>query len=84
MQLTIDLDLQRRVEDILAAAVKEHPLSTGASCVVVDVETREVLAMVSVPTFQWSQFQQDFTSLRDDAMHLPLLFRAVQAEYQPG
>ncbi|HVP09852.1 MAG TPA: penicillin-binding transpeptidase domain-containing protein, partial [Phycisphaerae bacterium] len=84
VQLTIDLSLQRRIEEILTEAVKGHPPSTGASCVVIDVATREVLAMVSVPTFQWSQFQQDYTALRDDAIHMPLLFRAVQAEYQPG
>jgi penicillin-binding protein 2 len=84
VQLTVDLDLQRRVEEILLAAVREHPPSTGASCVVIDVETREILALVSVPTFQRLQFQDDYSSLRDDATHMPLLFRAVQAEYQPG
>jgi penicillin-binding protein 2 len=84
VQLTIDLDLQQRVAEILAAAVKEHPPSTGASCVVIDVDTREILAMASVPTYQRSQFQQDYSALRDDATRMPLLFRAVQAEYQPG
>lgn len=84
VQLTIDLDLQRRIAEILAIAVEEHPPSTGGSCVVVDVQTREILALVSVPTYTSSQRRYDFVALRDDAIRLPLLFRAVQAEYQPG
>jgi penicillin-binding protein 2 len=82
--LTIDFDLQRQIADLLVAAVREHPPATGASCVVIDVQTREVLALVSVPTYGATALQQDFTALRDDAIHMPLLFRAVQAEYQPG
>ncbi len=84
VQLTIDLDLQDHVADILRAAVREHPPSTGASCVIIDVESREVLALVSVPTFSRNQLRTDFAMLRDDTVHLPLLFRAVQAQYQPG
>lgn len=84
VQLTIDLDLQRRVAEILAAAVKDHPPSTGASCVVVDIQSREVLAMVSVPTYRRPRTQDEYLALRDDAVHMPMLFRAVQAEYQPG
>ncbi|MFH1419067.1 MAG: penicillin-binding transpeptidase domain-containing protein [Planctomycetota bacterium] len=84
VQLTLDLDLQRRVADILGAAVAEHPDSTGGSCVVIDVESREILALVSLPTYTRHGLAEDFASLRDDAARIPLLFRAVQAEYQPG
>jgi len=82
--LTIDFELQCKIADILAQAVHDHPPSTGGSCVVIDVQTREILALVSVPTYSAAAFQQDYTALRDDAVHMPLLFRAVQAEYQPG
>jgi penicillin-binding protein 2 len=84
LQLTIDLELQGRIAALLSAVVQEHPPSTGASCVVIDVPSREILALVSVPTYTRGQWQRDYAALRDDAAHLPLLFRAVQGEYQPG
>ncbi len=84
VQLTIDLDLQRTIADILAEVVSANPPSTGASCVAIDVETREILALVSVPTYGHEQLGNDYEALRDDTKSLPLLFRAVHEEYQPG
>lgn len=84
LQLTFDLDLQHSIAEILAAAVAELPASTGASCVVIDVASREVLALVSVPTYNADALQHNYAALRDDARRRPLLFRAVSEEYQPG
>ncbi len=84
VQLTIDVDIQRRIADLLTAAVAQIPTATGASCVVLDVETREVLALVSIPTYSREDLRLRYEKLRDDTRRLPLLFRAVQAEYQPG
>lgn len=84
VQLTIDYDMQRRIAEMLEKTVAENPPSTGASCVVVDIASREILALVSVPTYSAEQFRKDYASLRDNAAGLPLLFRAVQGEYQPG
>jgi len=84
VQLTVDLDLQRHIAEILAEAVEQHPPSTGAACVVLDVQTREILALVSVPTFDRARYAEDYASLRDDAVRKPLLFRAVAEEYMPG
>jgi penicillin-binding protein 2 len=84
LQVTIDVDLQRQVAEVLSAAVAGHPPSTGASCVVIDVSSREVLALVSVPTYDSTRLGGDYAALRDDARRRPLLFRAVAEEYQPG
>lgn len=84
VSLTIDLDLQQRVATILQEAIAQHTSSAGGACVVLDVQTREILALVSVPTFTREQFREDYASLRDDARRRPLLFRAVAEEYQPG
>lgn len=84
VQLTIDARLQRHIASILKSAVAEDENRTGASCVVLDVETQNLLALVSVPTFSHKQFKDDYRSLRDDAKRRPLLFRAVAEEYQPG
>lgn len=84
VQLSIDLDLQNRVARILTDAVAANPPSTGGSCVIIDVETREVLALVSVPTFAPNALRREYDRLRDDTRHVPLRFRAVYEEYQPG
>jgi penicillin-binding protein 2 len=82
--LTIDLDLQRRIEDVLAESVAAHPPSTGAACVVIDVRSRDVLALVSVPVFDPRELGTRYAEWRDDTRTRPLLFRAVAEEYPPG
>lgn len=84
VQLTIDLDLQQRVAEMLEQACRQSEPCTGASCVILDVETREILTLVSVPTYARDRFINDYPALRDDARRRPLLFRAVMEEYQPG
>jgi cell division protein FtsI/penicillin-binding protein 2 len=84
VQLTVDLELQQRIARILTEAVAETPPATGACCVVIDVPSREILALVSIPTYDRDTLRARFDTLRDDAVRLPLLFRAVQGEYQPG
>ncbi len=84
VQLTIDLGVQQRIADLLATAVADNPPSTGAACVVLDVQTREIIALVSVPTYDPTDLRSNYASLRDDTRTVPLRFRAVAEEYQPG
>ena len=50
--LTIDLGLQQKVEDTLAARVPGlSDTVEGAACVVEDVRTGEILASASYPTY---------------------------------
>ncbi len=82
--LTIDLELQEHVLGLLEAAVKENDDRTGAAAVVIDVETREVRALVSYPVYSYDRFGEDYEQMRRDAKSLPTMFRAVQAAYPPG
>lgn len=82
--LTIDLDLQGDITWLLMQAIEEDSNRTGASCVVLDIETRQVLALVSVPTYTREHYRTRYAELRDDTRFRPLLFRAVMEEYQPG
>jgi len=84
IRLTIDIDLQRKIAEILKQTVAAHPPSTGAACVVIDVRTREVLALVSVPEFGPHVYGEHYNEWRDDTRYRPLLFRAVAEEYPPG
>jgi penicillin-binding protein 2 len=84
MYLTIDSEIQQRVLEILAAAVEssEHP--SGGSAVVIDVATRDVVALVSYPVYDAEALSRDYERLRDDARRTPLRFRAVADQYAAG
>ncbi len=84
VRMTIMGTLQRRLYDLLASAVEAHSESNGGAIVVLDVETREVLALVSYPSYDPSRFREDYEMLRDNTEQLPLRFRAVTTRYQPG
>jgi penicillin-binding protein 2 len=83
-RLTLDAELQRHVWQALAEAVQGNAAATGGAAVVLDVNTRQVLALVSYPTFNPADFDRLYPQLRRDVRTLPLLFRAVSAEYPPG
>ena len=83
--LTIDLDLQMAVEDILASALPnlESEEVEGAACVVLDVDTAEVLASASYPTFNLATYGADIAENSADPLR-PLFNRAFQGLYPPG
>jgi len=84
VRLTIDLELQERIYERLAAAVAETNLGAGASAVVVHIPTREVLALVSYPAYDPNRFRQEYEKLVSDTRRVPLLFRAVAETAAPG
>jgi penicillin-binding protein 2 len=84
VHLTIDLDLQDYTVRLLREAVEADPDRTGAAAVVIEVATREVRALASYPVYSYERFNDDYDRLQRDAKGLPLLFRAVQAQYPPG
>lgn len=83
--LTIDIDLQQQVEEILANGVAglQSKETEGAACVVLDVNSGDVLASASYPTYSLSTFSQDYNELAEDPLK-PLLNRALQGLYPPG
>ena len=82
--LTIHAELQRRLYHLLGEAVADVPASPGGAIVVLDVPTREVLALVSYPSYDPTDFDGLYSTLRDDTDRLPLRFRAVANRYAPG
>ena len=82
--LTIDLGLQQKGEDTLAARVPGlSDTVEGAACVVEDVRTGEILASASYPTYSLPDFRKDYNSLLDDPLK-PLNNRAFSGLYPPG
>jgi len=97
--LTTDTDLQRHVLNVLSAAYAKNAetwgqTSKGAAAVVLDVNTGEILAMVSYPTYDANAFTP-FPSIGKQAAQetvqktqaderRPLLNRATQGLYPTG
>lgn len=82
--LTIDIELQEHVLDLLAAAVEQGVSPAGGAAVVIDAATREVLALVSYPGYSYDRYHEDYDRLIRDAKGLPTRFRAVNGLYPPG
>lgn len=83
--LTIDLELQRQVEVILAESLGGSLFGTA---VVVDVHTGEILAMVSLPTYDNNIFsaeieEEDLQAIFEDESR-PLVNHAVADQFPPG
>ena len=82
--LSIDLDLQQKVTEMLAAT----PNGGQAAAVVMDVHTGEVLALVSLPSYEDNSFSGtvDETKLQQylNDPNKPLLHHAIAEQYAPG
>ncbi|MCP4250594.1 MAG: hypothetical protein GY778_26425, partial [bacterium] len=86
VRLTIRYDLQARLYDLLASELPELPYSSGGSIVVLDVASRDVLALVSYPGYDPNRFRvaDYYDRLRSEVVRMPLWFRAVAKRYPPG
>jgi penicillin-binding protein 2 len=87
LMLTLDMDLQRFTYSTLENAMRQAG-SNSAVAIATRVNTGEVLAMVSLPTFDNNLFAQgistkDFVRLNADPAH-PLLNHAIAGLYPPG
>ena len=87
--LTIDSALQKLIEESFPKRLEEmkarrHPgVPPAGAVVVLDARTCEVLACVSYPGYDISQYQQNLAKLNSDKT-APLWNRALQGTYEPG
>jgi penicillin-binding protein 2 len=84
VELTLRHDLQDRLYALLDRELRSRPQSSGGAIVVLDIATRELLALVSYPAYDPNRFQEDYPALLSDTRRLPLRFRAVANRYTPG
>lgn len=95
--LTIDVEFQKKVTDILSSELNrlsrmgEHRRAlnrqkinkfTGIA-IVMDIKNGEVLAMVSLPSFDPNTLRKEFKKLLKDKRK-PLFNRAISGAYPPG
>jgi len=86
--LTLDLDLQRFVEEALRRGMERANNSPRGVAIVMNPQTGEILAMVSLPTYDNNLFAQgisvdDWQRLNDE-LHRPLLNHAILDRLPPG
>ena len=89
--LTIDIGLQTASEDALRAHIESINLEreedfekiTGGAVVVTNVQTGEVLAVASFPTYNRETLSRDALTLFNDP-NKPMFNRATQGIYSPG
>ena len=81
LQLSLDLSVQAAVENILGGSMNIMR-AKGATSIVLDVITGEIITMVSLPDFDPNNRQIEFAG--DDADNNPLFNRAVQGVYELG
>ncbi len=87
MYLTIKKDMQIKMYDLLSEAVKKHSAVGGAG-VIQDVNSGEILAMVSYPAYDGNLFvggisQTEYSQILNNKQN-PLLNRAIAAQMPPG
>lgn len=96
VMLTLDANLQKATEDALQANIEkirnggfgQKSNAKGGACVVMNVNTGEVLAMASYPNFNPADFVGGISTdawnnyINDE--NKPLVNKAVQNSYSPG
>ena len=92
VMLTIDMDLQRIAEESLANNIQRiaatsdygngHDANAGA-VVAIDLNSGEILALASYPTYNPASFNKDFNTLNANPAR-PMVNRALTGTYEPG
>lgn len=83
VQLTLDIELQREIEEYLTDPTLNPYASAGMAAVVIEIRTGDILALVSLPTYNCNNVHRRYGDLRNDPNN-PLLNRAIAGHYPPG
>jgi len=86
--LSVDLDLQKEITQVLSQALKKNKTAHGASAIALDPNSGEVLAMVSLPDYDNNYFSAGIlASAYNDYLNdknNPLFNRSIAGNYPPG
>jgi penicillin-binding protein 2 len=81
--LTLDSELQKRIENYLVDCNLNPNCKMPTAVVVIDVEKGDILAMVSMPTFDLNRVRYDYGDIISDP-NTPMINRAINKHYPPG
>jgi penicillin-binding protein 2 len=82
--LAIDIRLQGALTDLLRRSDARAKGDQTGAIVIMDVDSRDVLAMVSWPTYDLNTYRRNYNELITAHARLPLLHRAVASMAAPG
>ncbi|MHC4707765.1 MAG: penicillin-binding transpeptidase domain-containing protein, partial [Planctomycetota bacterium] len=83
ISLTLDIELQKEIEDHLADCERNPNCRRPTAAVVIEVTTGDILALVSTPVFDLNRARYDY----DDIVahpNEPFRNRAIYKQYPPG
>ena len=83
VSLTLDIELQQKIENYLARYRHDPNCGPGMAAVVIDAGTGDILALVSMPVFDLNRARYDYDALVNDP-NKPLINRAINEQYPPG
>jgi len=84
VKITLDIELQKKIEDRLADCTLNPNCQAPAAAVVIDVNTTDILALVSTPTFDLNNIRRNYSTLAFKDANEPLRNRAINKAYPPG
>ncbi len=83
VSLTLDIELQEKIEDCLADCALNPNCKVPTAAVVIDVVTGDILALVSTPVFDLNHVRSNYGTISSDPNE-PLRNRAINKQYPPG
>ncbi len=85
VRLTIDIDLQRKIENLLADPTQNHRGKPSAA-VVLEAARNEILAIASHPTFDLNTIREYtyYNRIYNDPNYIRFAHRALEKVYPPG
>ncbi|MGB8225605.1 MAG: penicillin-binding transpeptidase domain-containing protein [Sedimentisphaerales bacterium] len=83
VKLTIDIELQRKIENILKNRNLNPCFGHPVAVVVIDVNSTDILASISMPDFDLNKARWDYSELLADG-NKPLVNRVLEEFYPPG
>jgi penicillin-binding protein 2 len=83
VKLTIDITLQKQIQEYLSDCSINSNCDKGIAVVVIDVADGDILAMVSMPVFDLNNIRYDYPRIAGQA-NKPLRNRTVEQHYPPG
>jgi len=87
--LTLDIELQKRIEDYLRDYEHGPDYGPGMAAAVIEVATGDILALVSLPLFDLNRVRDGYKELAASKLvnkraYDPLVNRAINRRYPPG
>jgi len=83
VHLTLDIDLQQKIESFLLQPRTNPNAGSPCAVIVLDGATNDILAAASTPVFDLNTVRRNYTQLRDDP-NRPMNHKALERNYPPG